>query len=86
MVTLSPLNYLPSVEELKHLDHDAQHSLFCQWARDAKVHEVEQNGSLGRIEKKVNMLQFLVIMNIFFLATQFPEEIVHWMALLKALF
>jgi hypothetical protein len=86
MVSLMPLKYLPSVDELQNIEHDAQHALLCQWARDAKVHEIEQNGSLGRIEKKVNVLQFLVILNIVFLATQFPEEIVQWITLLKALF
>jgi hypothetical protein len=86
MVAMMPPVHIPSINELQSLDHDTQHALLCQWARDAKVHEIEQNGSLGRIEKKVNTLQVLVIANIVFLAIQFPEEIRTWVSLLKSLF
>ncbi len=85
---VSPMSFssLPSIKELESLEHDAQHSLLCQWARDARVHQIEQNGSLDRIEKKVNTLQILVIVNVVFLVMQFPEEIRTWVSLLKSLF
>ena len=64
---------IPSLQDILALDSDQQHYLLCEWARDFKIHEKQQNGSIQRIEDRLNKLTMLTIVNSIILVLSNPH-------------
>lgn len=77
---------IPSVQDIMTLPEDQRLYILCEWAHDFKLHEKQQNGSIQRIEDRINKITYLVIINCILAIMANPSMFHECLSLLKHLF